>query len=71
MKSVRFIPYVLVLGMDVNSRLFHKAQATIAKQAHAAASSASASSIEHKARVDCLLNLQQGELPFLIYLRTC
>ena len=71
MKSVHFIPYVLVPGMDINSCLFHKAQATIAKQAHTAASSTSASSIERKARVNRLLNLQQGELPFLIYLRTC
>jgi hypothetical protein len=67
-KSVRFIPYVLVPGMDVNSRLFHKAQATIAKQAHVAASSASTVSAERKAHVDRLFNLQQGTLRFLLSL---
>ena len=30
--KVRLLPYVLVPGMDTRSRLFHKAQATIAKQ---------------------------------------
>lgn len=53
-KSVRRLPYVLVPGMDANSRLFHKAQATIAKQASALPSSSSPASTER------LFNLQQG-----------
>src|ERR1700719_4228501 len=60
-RSVRFLPYVLVPGMSINSRPFLKAQATVAKQITTPGSSPAP-----KAHVQRLFNLQQGK--FLIYL---
>lgn len=55
-KKVRLIPYRLVPGMATNSRLFHKAQATISKQATAASPSS-------KASVERLFQLEQSTSP--------
>ena len=61
--TVRLLPYVDVPGMDVHSRLFHKAQATIAKQASLATTASSSSkSPEGKATTERLFNLQHGML---------
>ena len=52
-KKVRLLPYFLVPGMDIHSRIFHKAQATIAKQVAAASVSKSTST-------EPLFDLQKG-----------
>jgi hypothetical protein len=58
-RTVRLLPYELVPHMDTNSRMFHKAQATIAKQVPAASTITSAFTAR-KARFDRLFNLTQG-----------
>jgi hypothetical protein len=63
-KKVRLIPYVAVPRMDLNSRIFRKAQATIAKQAAAASVSGTT---ERKAYFDRLFHLQQGTFIFLYF----
>lgn len=66
------LPYALVPGMDVNSRLFHKALATIAKQQRNSSAppvstpTASKSTVsENKALFDSLFSLEQGISPVL------
>ena len=56
-RTVRLLPYVSVPRMDTNSRLFHKAQATLAKQA---AASSSAAPFDRQAHMERLFNLHQG-----------
>ena len=58
-QKVRLIPYVLVPGMDTTPHLFHKAQATLAKQA-AAMSSPSTSLTARKTHLKRLFHSQQG-----------
>ena len=55
-KSVRRLSYSSVPGMDTGSRLFHKAQAVIAKQALPA----------RKTQLDRLISFDAGELTFCI-----
>ena len=62
-KTVRFLPYDLVPNLDTSSRLFRKAQAVIAKQA-APSSSSSSVALDHRASLDRLFNLNQGESYF-------
>jgi len=63
-KTVRFLPYENVPGMDKNSRLFVKAQATIAKQVAppSASPSSSPGSTSRPVSIDRLFDLNQGEL---------
>jgi hypothetical protein len=69
-KTTVRLPYVLVPNMDTSSRLFHKAQNTIAKQAKASAAkqvdtaspspTASSTSSAFKTKMARLFNLEQG-----------
>jgi hypothetical protein len=54
------LPFSFVPGMDVTSRLFRKAQATIAKQASALTPSASTPVHSKKKALEALLNVEQG-----------
>ena len=58
-QKVRLLPYFLVPGMDINSRLFHKAQATLVKQA-AALSSSSTTLTARKTHLERLFSSPQG-----------
>ena len=68
-KPVRPLPYVLVPGMDINSRVFHKALSTIAKQNATvpATSMLSSPPAGNRNLVDSLLRLDHGESLFCSY----
>ena len=62
-KTVRLLPYVLVPGMDTSSRIFHKAQATIAKQTSAVPISSTQAAPQ---AAENLFVLQQGMSVFYL-----
>ena len=64
------MPYDLVPGMATDSRLFRKAQVTIAKQAAALSASPLSVTTTRHASVDRLFNLNQGESLDLFRLTT-
>lgn len=66
--KVRLLPYVLVPNMNVSSRVFHKALATIDKQSTVSApSSGSTISPARKAQIERLFHSQQGTSRLLLH----
>ena len=69
-QEVRILPYVLVPGMDIKSRLFHKAQATLVKQAAALSSSLTTLTV-HKTHLERLFSSPQGMCLLCYCLTNC
>lgn len=66
-QKVRLLPYVLVPNMDRSSRIFHKAEAILAKQTVSSTSS-STTPAARKAQFERLFRPQQGKSFFLLLL---